>query len=158
GLGNAPPPSDRARSRCRAQKGVPMGNDPDDLGDAFASDWGATPESGHRDAFAARVYRALEGDDAGELCRLAAEHPDWRGGDVFHDAVRRGSGACVKALLGLLGDDWANEPDECGSTPLMYAAEVGLALVQQLVATGADPNALAEDFVEVDEDCRSRSA
>jgi ankyrin repeat protein len=135
-----------------------MRNDLDDLGDAFSFGWGATPESASRDDFTARVYRALEGDDAGELRRLAAGHPDWRGGDVFHDAVRRGSVECVKVLLGLLGDDWANEPDECGSTPLMYAAEGDLVLVQLLVEAGADPNGLAEDFVEVDEDCRFRSA
>jgi len=130
----------------------------DDLGNAFCHDWGATPESVSRDHFRARICRALEGDDARELCRLAAEHPDWRGGDVFHDAVRRGSVQCVKELLGLLGDDWANEPDECGSTPLMYAAQVNLILVKLLVEAGADPNGLAEEFVEVDENCRFRSA
>jgi hypothetical protein len=77
---------------------------------------------------------------------------------VFHGAVRRGSVECVKALLGLLGDDWANEPDGCGSTPLMYAAQIALVLVELLVEAGADSNGPAEDFVEVDEGCRFRSA
>jgi len=40
----------------------------------------------------------------------------------------------------------------------MYAAQVNLLLVGLLVEAGADPNGLAEDFVEVDADCRFRSA
>ncbi len=136
-----------------------MGDDLDDKGDAFSFDWGSTPASRARDALAARAYRAIEQDDADELRRVATEHPDWRGGDVFHEAVRQGSIACVKVLLGLLGNACANEPDECGSTPLQYAAEGELALVQLLVEAGADPNAVAEDFIpEVDADCRFRSA
>lgn len=136
-----------------------VGDDSDDWEGAFSSDWGATPASRARDEFTARVHRAVERDDADELRRAAAEHADWRGGDVFHDAIRRGSIACVKALLDLLGGDWVNQPDEGGSTPLMYAAGGDLALVQLLVEAGAEPNALAEDFdPEIYADCRLRSA
>jgi ankyrin repeat protein len=129
----------------------------DDGDDAFSFDWGSTPESRRWDALVARAHRAIERDDADELRRLHAEEADWRGGDVFHDAVRRGSINCVRFLLGLLS--WANEPDECGGTPLMSAAQGDLSLVKVLVEAGADPNALAEDFVpDIDEDCRYQSA
>jgi len=134
-----------------------VGVNRDDRGGAFSYDWGATPEWRARDEFTARVYRAIERDDADELRRIAAGHPAWRGGGVFHDAVRCGSIGCVRCLLGLLGEDWANEPDECGGMPLAYAAEVGLDLVKLLITAGADPNALAEDFVAVDEGCRFRT-
>src|SRR5262245_21589819 len=101
--------------------------------------------------------QAIEPDDADELRRLTAELPDWTGGDVFHDAVCWGSIECVKVLLDL--GNSANEPDECGSTPLMYAAQGDLAPVRLLVAAGADPNSLAEDFIpDSDADCRYRSA
>jgi ankyrin repeat protein len=132
-----------------------VSDDRDNWGDAFSHDWGATPESRARDACAARVYQAIDRDDADELRRVAAAYPDWRGGDVFHDAVRRGSIECVRFLLGL--GNLAGEPDECGGTPLAYAAEVGLDLVKLLIEAGADANTLAEDFVEVDEDCRFRT-
>jgi hypothetical protein len=136
---------------------MPVVDDADDLGDAFSPGWGATPQSRARDALTTRVYHAIERDDADELRRVAAERPGWVGGDVFHDAVRWGSIECVRLLL-RLGNS-ANEPDECGSTPLMYAAQGGLELVRLLVEAGADPNALAEDFIpEVDEGCRYRSA
>jgi hypothetical protein len=136
---------------------MPVVDDADDLGDAFSPDWGATPEWQARDALTARVYQAIERDNADELRRAAAERPGWAGGDVFHDAVRWGSIDCVKLLLHL--GNSVNEPDECGSTPLMYAAQGDRELVRLLVAAGADPNALAEDFVsELDEGCRYRSA
>lgn len=131
----------------------------DDGDDSFSYDWGATPESRARDEFTARVYRTIEQDNADELRRIAAERPDWRGGDVFHEAIRQGSIECVTLLLDLLGDDWANEPDECATTPLMYAAQADLRLVKLLLKSGADPNALSEDFdLEIDADCRFRSA
>jgi hypothetical protein len=132
-----------------------MPTDGDDFGDAFSHDWGVTPESRAWEEFSSRAHRAVEQDDSDELRRLAAERPEWKGGDVFHHAVRVGSRECVAFLLDM--GNSANEPDECGSTPLMYAAQGDLDLVRLLVEAGADPNALAEEFVEVDRDCRFRT-
>ena len=129
-------------------------NAPDD---SFTFEWGSTPESREQDNITSRAYRAIERDDAEEIRRLAAENPGWIGGDVFHDAVRWGSRECVSALLAL--GNSANEPDEGGGTPLMYAAQGDLALVQLLIAAGADPNVLAEDNdPEIDPDCHGQSA
>src|SRR4051812_34342795 len=116
----------------------------DDADDSFTFNWGATPETDRYLERLDRAYEALERDDADEIRRLAAEDPDWRGGDVFHEAVRYGSIRCVEALLEM--GNSALVPDECAATPLMYAAQGDLALVRLLIEAGADPNALAEDF------------
>jgi ankyrin repeat protein len=134
-----------------------MADDVDDLDDAFTLDWGVTPESRARESLSQRLYNAIERDDAAEIRRASAEHPGCPFGLVFQDAVRKGSIKCVRVLLEL--GNRANDPDECATTPLMNAAQGDLELVRLLVAAGADPNALAEDFdAEIDEDCHYRCA
>jgi hypothetical protein len=134
-----------------------MATNGDKFDDSFSFGWGSTPESQKLDALWTRAYHAIENDDGAEIQRLAIEEPGWIGGTVFHDAVRYGSRNCVAALLAL--GNSANEPDEGGATPLMYAAQANLELVQMLIAAGADPNVLAEDNdPEIDADCHGQSA
>jgi cytohesin len=89
--------------------------------------------------------KIVEKDDEASLRRFYAEHPD-RGPsyDLFRHAIHCDSPRCVAVMIELGAE--VNTPDECCSTPLMYAAQGCLEIVKLLIEAGADPNALHEDF------------
>lgn len=111
-------------------------------------------------------------DDLATVRRLLAEgHPvdddTWGNGlktplmesldevDTFYDDVRR---AMTIQLLQHGAD--VHRRDECGRTPLHYAAGVGATGVDLVVAAGADPNARTDDgstplHVAVERGCRT---
>lgn len=104
---------------------------------------GAGPTIGELNRRLDRLYDAMERDDAEALRRYAAEHPGSLGW-FLREAVLYGTPRFVAALI-RLGVP-IDHPDECASTPLMYAAGTNLEMVRHLVEAGADPNAVPEDF------------